>query len=459
MSQKSIQNENKMGVLPVNKLLISMAVPLMLSMLVQACYNIVDSIYVARVSENALTAVSMAFPIQNLMIAVCSGTGVGMNAMLSRSLGEKNFDNANKAANTGVFLAICSYIAFAFIGVLFAYPFYMSQISYNMDIVNSGISYMRVCCLFGLGMFCQMTFERMLQGTGLTFYTMITQMSGAIINIILDPMFIFGIGFFPKLGVTGAAVATCTGQSIAAIMALFMNIRFNKEIHLDLRQIIKPSLEVIKRIYYVGVPSIIMASIGSVMYYGMNLILTGFNETASAVFGVYYKLQSFFFMPVFGMNNAIVPIMAYNYGAQKRSRMIQVIKSGLVFAVVIMCVGVIAFEAIPQVLLRFFNASDNMLAIGIPALRQIAVHFPIAAVCIVLGTAFQALGKAGYSAIISLGRQLIVLLPVAYVLAKFGGLSAIWWAFPIAEFVSLLLTLFFFRKIYVEIIMKVEDRI
>lgn len=457
MSQENIQKENKMGVQPINKLLISMAVPLMLSMLVQACYNIVDSVYVSQLSENALTAVSMAFPIQNLMIAVCSGTGVGMNAMLSRSLGEKNFNNANKAANTGIFLAICSYIVFALIGVFFAYPFYMSQISYNMEIVNGGVAYMRVCCLFGLGLFFQMTFERMLQGTGLTFYTMITQMTGAIINIILDPMFIFGIGFFPKLGVTGAAVATCIGQTIAAIMAIFMNIKFNTEITLSLKQIFKPSLKVIKRIYDVGVPSIIMASIGSVMYYGMNLILTGFNETASAVFGVYFKLQSFFFMPVFGMNNAIVPIMAYNYGAQKRSRMIQVIKSGMIFAIVIMCAGAVAFEAIPQVLLRFFNASDNMLAIGIPALRTIAVHFPIAAICIVLGTAFQALGKAGYSAIISLGRQLIVLLPVAYILAKLGGLAAIWWAFPIAELMSLLLTLIFFRKIYVEIILKVGE--
>lgn len=459
MNQKSIQKENKMGVMPVNKLLVSMAVPLMLSMLVQACYNIVDSIYVARINENALTAVSMAFPIQNLMIAVCGGTGVGMNAMLSRSLGEKNINNANQAANTGIFLAICSYIVFALIGIFFAYPFYMSQISYNMEIVNGGISYMRICCLFGLGLFAQMTFERMLQGTGLTFYTMITQMSGAIINIILDPMFIFGIGFFPKLGVSGAAAATCIGQSIAAIMALFMNIKFNKEIHLSLRQIFKPSPEAIKRIYGVGIPSIIMASIGSVMYYGMNIILTGFNETASAVFGVYFKLQSFFFMPVFGMNNAIVPIMAYNYGAQKRSRMIQVIKSGLVFAVIIMCIGVAAFEGVPQILLRLFNASDNMLAIGIPALRKIAVHFPIAALCIVLGTAFQALGKAGYSAVISLGRQLIVLLPVAYLLAKFSGLSSIWWAFPIAEFASLVLTLFFFRKLYTEIIMKIEDRV
>lgn len=459
MEEKKFQQENKMGVLPVNKLLLNMGVPLMLSMLVQACYNVVDSVYVAQISEDALTAVSMAFPIQSVMIAVCSGTCVGMNAMLSRSLGEKNFRNANRAANNGVFLAICSYLAFVLVGIFVSRPFYMSQISYNLNIVNAGVAYMRVCCVFSLGSFFQMTFERMMQGTGLTFYTMITQMTGAIVNIILDPMFIFGLGPFPKLGVTGAAVATCVGQTVAAILAIILNQKYNKEIYVRIRQIFQPSWGVIKRIYYVGIPSTIMASIGSVMYYGMNLILTGFSSTASAVFGVYFKLQSFFFLPIFGMNNAIVPIMAYNFGAQKRSRMIQTLKCGLAFAVVIMSVGVLAFEAIPQVLLGFFNASDDMLRIGDPALRIVAVHFPIAAVGIVLGTTFQALGKAVYSAFVSLGRQLVVLLPVAYVLAKMGGLSVIWWSFPIAELVSLILTLIFFRKIYRDVVLQVEDRV
>jgi putative MATE family efflux protein len=459
MEETKKPQENKMGTEPINRLLLSMAVPLMLSMLVQACYNIVDSVYVAQVSEDALTAVSMAFPIQSIMIAVCSGTGVGMNAMLSRSLGEKNYEGANKAANNGVFLALCSYILFVLIGLFVARPFFMSQISYNMDIVNGGVSYMRVCCVFSLGLCMQMTFERMMQGTGLTFYTMITQMTGAIINIILDPMFIFGIGPFPELGVTGAAVATCIGQSVAAILAIILNRKFNKELYVGIHRIFSPSWSVIKRIYYVGIPSIIMASIGSVMYYGMNLILTSFSSTASAVFGVYYKLQSFFFMPVFGMNNAIVPIMAYNYGAQKRSRMLHVLKNGLIYAIVIMCVGVVAFETIPQVLLGFFNASEHMQEIGVPALRIIGIHFPVAAVCIVLGTAFQAMGKAVYSAVISLGRQLFVLLPVAYVLAQVGGLHVIWWSFPIAETVSLTLTLIFFRHLYVNTIMKVEDRV
>lgn len=459
MNDKIPKKENKMGTQAVNQLLITMAIPMMISMLVQACYNIVDSIYVSRVSEAALTAVSAAFPIQTIMVAVCSGTGVGMNAMLSRSLGEKKFKEADRAANNGIFLALCSYLVFVVVGLLVSTPFYMSQYPNSPTITQDGILYLTIVCCFSIGFFLQMTFERMMQGTGHTFYTMITQMSGAIINIILDPMFIFGIGPFPKLGTAGAAVATCIGQCSAGLFAMYMNHRFNTEIHVRLRDVFHPSWSVIQRIYYVGIPSTIMGSIGSVMYYGMNRILTGFSDTASAVFGVYFKLQSFFFMPVFGMNNAIVPIMAYNYGAQKRSRMIQCLKSGILYALCIMCVGTATFELIPNVLLSFFQASDNMLEIGCPALRIIGVHFPVAAVCIVLGTTFQALGKATYSACVSLGRQLVVLLPAAYVLSRVGGLHVIWWAFPIAEIMSLILTSFFFTYIYRTIILKVKDRL
>lgn len=459
MSQKTPTKENKMGTAPITGLLVGMAVPLMISMLVQALYNIVDSIYVSRVSEAALTAVSAAFPIQTIMVALCSGTGVGMNAMLSRSLGEKKFKEADRAANNGVFLAICSYLLFVVIGLLVAKPFYLSQYPNSPDIAQDGILYMTIVCCFSIGFFIQMTFERMMQGTGHTFYTMITQTTGAVINIILDPMFIFGIGPFPKLGTAGAAVATCIGQCIAGIFAVVMNQRYNKEIHVSFRQVFRPSLSVIKRIYYVGIPSTIMGSIGSVMYFGMNMILTGFSDTASAVFGVYFKLQSFFFMPVFGMNNAIVPIMAYNYGAQKRSRMIKCLTTGIKFAVCIMCVGLLTFEFMPETLLGFFNPSEHMLEIGCPALRIIGIHFPVAAVCIVLGTTFQALGKATYSAFVSLGRQLVVLLPAAFILSRLGGLRAIWWAFPIAEVMSLALTLTFFTHLYKTIILNVEDRI
>lgn len=459
MRENSEKTENKMGVMSVNKLLLTMAVPLMLSMLVQACYNIVDSIFVAMISEDALTAVSMAFPIQTIMISCCTGIGVGMNAMLSKSLGEGDRESASRAANNGVFLALCACLIFILVGIFGVRPFYMSQISYNMDIVNYGVTYTRICCLLSLGVFCQMTFERMMQGTGHTFYTMITQMTGAITNIILDPILIFGIGPAPKLGVAGAAIATCIGQILAGILAITLNHRFNREIRVSLAQILHPSRRVIGRIAYVGVPSFIMASIGSVMYYGMNLILTTFNSTASAVFGVYFKLQSFFFLPIFGMNNAIVPIVAYNYGAGKRSRMIQTLKTGLIFAICIMLVGSTVFELAPSLLLDLFSASDQMKTIGISALRIIAIHFPIAAVGIVLGTMFQSLGQAVFSAIVSIGRQLVVLLPVAYVLAKVGGLSVIWWCFPIAELISLLLTLIFFTKVYREIVLQVPDNV
>lgn len=451
--------ENKMGVAPVGKLLATMAVPLMLSMLLQACYNIVDSIFVAMLSEDALTAVSMAFPIQTVMIAVCTGIGVGMNAMLSKSLGEKDPESASRAANNGVFLALCSYVVSIFVGLLLVRPFYMSQISYNLDIVNYGVSYTRIVCLLSIGMYCQMTFERMMQGTGHTIYTMFTQISGAIINLILDPILIFGLFGAPKMGVAGAALATCMGQWFAGVLAILLNHFFNVELSVSLRQIFHPSARVIRRIAYVGIPSFIMASIGSVMYYGMNLILTSFNSTASAVFGVYFKLQSFFFLPVFGMNNAIVPIVAYNYGAGKRSRMLQTLKTGLIFALCIMILGTIVFESIPHTLLDFFSASENMKAIGVPALRIIAVHFPLAAAGIVLGTMFQSLGQAIFSAIISLCRQLIVLLPCAYILAKVGGLGMIWFCFPIAETASLVLTLIFFTKIYREVVLQVPDQV
>lgn len=451
--------ENKMGVAPVSRLLVTMAVPLMLSMLMQACYNIVDSIFVAMLSEDALTAVSMAFPIQTVMIAVCTGIGVGMNAMLSKSLGEKDPESASRAANNGVFLALCSYVVAIFVGILLVRPFYMSQISYNLDIVNYGVSYARIVCLLSIGMFCQMTFERMMQGTGHTIYTMFTQISGAVINLILDPILIFGLFGAPKMGVAGAALATCIGQWFAGLLAILLNHRFNTELTVSLRQVFHPSARVIRRIAYVGIPSFIMASIGSVMYYGMNLILTGFNSTASAVFGVYFKLQSFFFLPVFGMNNAIVPIVAYNYGAGKRSRMLQTLKTGLLLALCIMILGTIVFETLPGTLLDFFSASENMKAIGVPALRIIAVHFPLAAAGIVLGTMFQSLGQAIFSAIISLCRQLVVLLPCAFVLAKVGGLGMIWFCFPIAELVSLILTLIFFTKIYREVVLQVPDEV
>ncbi len=457
MSDHANAKENKMGTAPLWPLLITMALPLMISMLVQAMYNVVDSIFVSRINEAALTAVSAAFPIQSIMISVLGGTGVGINAILSRSLGEKNYKRANAAANNGTFLAICSYLVFVLIGLFVAKPFFLSQYTHNPEIVDYGVTYLRIVCVASFGFCFQMTYERMMQGAGLTFYTMITQSTGAIVNIILDPVLIFGLGPFPEMGVAGAAIATVTGQIIAGIMAVTLNQKINTSIHVTVKDVFRPSGEVIRRIYHVGVPSIIMMSIGSVMYYGMNRILTTFEDTASAVFGVYFKLQSFFFMPTIGMNNALVPIIAYNYGAQKRSRMIGVLKRAIIMAVCILSVGLLAFELLPQVLFGMFNASEHMLEIGVPAMRIIGLHFPVAAVCIILGTVFQALGQATYSAMVSIGRQLVVLLPAAFILSRIGGLSMIWWAFPIAEIMSMALTLIFFRRIYKTTISKVGD--
>ncbi|MGN0594206.1 MAG: MATE family efflux transporter [Hominimerdicola sp.] len=445
--------ENKMGTLPVNKLLISMSLPIMISMLVQALYNIVDSIFVAKISENALTAVSLAFPIQNLMIALGAGTGVGINALLSKSLGEKNYEQANKAANNGIFLVLINFFIFLLFGLFFTDIFYASQTNVpSIDPENAviiqkyGKEYMSVICLFSVGLFAQITFERLLQATGKTIYSMYSQGAGAIINIILDPCLIFGVGFFPKMGVTGAAVATIIGQFCAAILGLFLNVKFNKELTVNPIKY-KPDGRIIKKIYAVGLPSIIMQSIGSVMTYTMNKILMGFSTTAVAVFGVYFKLQSFIFMPIFGINNGLIPIIAYNFGARKKSRILKAMKLAIMYAVAIMAVGVIVMQVCPEALLKLFEADENMLSIGVPALRIISLHFVIAGASIIITATFQALSHGIFSMIISITRQLVVLLPAAYIFAKLGGVNAIWWCFPLAEAVSLTLCLVFFKRI------------
>lgn len=436
--------ENKMGVMPINKLLISMSVPMMISMLVQACYNIVDSIFVSMLSENALTAVSMAFPIQSLMIAVGLGIGVGINSLLSRSLGEKRADRANKAALNGLFIILIGYIVFACIG-LFAAKSFMSSQTDIAEIVDYGTSYIQICCIFSIGMFGQMIFERLLQSSGKTIYTMFTQGVGAIINIILDPILIFGLFGVPKLGVAGAAIATVIGQCCGCALAIYFNIKKNKEISLSLKGF-APDLEIIKLILAVGIPSIVMQSIISIMSYGLNKILLTFSTTAIAVFGVYFKLQSFVFMPVFGLNNALIPIVAYNYGAGHRERMTKTVKLGIIYAVSIMVIGTIIFQVIPGPLLSLFNASEHMLEIGIPALRIISLGFVFAGFCIAMSGLFQGLGNGVYSMVISIARQLIVILPVAYYFSMIGGLSAVWWAFPVAEIAAVALTIAFFAK-------------
>lgn len=442
--------------MPVNKLLIQMSVPMMISMLVQALYNIVDSMFVAQLSENALTAVSLAFPVQNLMIAVGSGTGVGLNALVSRALGEKKSEYASRAASNGIWLYLFSTIAFAALSAAFGGLFFRVQ-TQNAEILRYGSGYIHVVGIFSIGLFMQMCFERLLQSTGNTIYSMITQSLGAVINIILDPIMIFGLFGFPRLEVVGAGVATVCGQVIAAGLAIFFNLKKNRELELSLKKY-KPDGSIIRAIYNVGVPSIIMASIGSIMTFGMNKILMAFTSTATAVFGVYYKLQSFVFMPVFGMNNGMVPIVAYNFGAKKPDRIVQTMKLGIMYAISIMAVGTIIFQVFPGPLLRIFNASDNMLQIGIPALRIISIHFIIAGFCIVCLSILQALGHGLMSLISSVLRQLVVLLPSAFILARTGGLDAIWWSFVVAEAVSAVYSAICMRHVYTRQIKPMKNR-
>lgn len=455
----AIPQENKMGVMPEKLLLLNMSLPMMISMLVQALYNIVDSIFVAKLSENALTAVSLAFPIQTLLIAVGTGTGVGVNALLSKQLGEKNYEQANKTAMNGIFLALLSYLLFLIIGLTCIKPFYASQTgSADPEIMTMGVEYLTIVCVCSFGLYAQLIFERLLQATGKTVFSMISQSTGAIVNIVLDPIMIFGLFGCPKMGVAGAAVATVIGQIAGAVIGIVCNLKWNHEIRLQLKGF-HPDGAIIGKIYVVGIPSIIMQAIGSVMTYCMNRILIVFSSTAAAVFGVYFKLQSFFFMPVFGLNNGMVPIVAYNLGAGKRSRIVRTMKWSMVYAFCLLFIGFLIFETFPAQLLGMFEASGEMLAIGVPALRIIGVHFLIAWFCIIASSVFQAVGNGMYSLVVSAARQLIVLLPVAYILARIGGLHAVWWSFPIAELMSLLTSSVLLYLTYRKVISKVPDNV
>lgn len=448
--------ENKMGYMPVNKLLITMSLPMMISMMVQALYNVVDSIFVAMINEDALTAVSLAFPLQSLMIAFGAGTGVGINAILSKALGAKQKDRANHAANNGVFLAMVGTVLAILVGIFVVRPFYVSQTS-SESIIGYGVQYLTIVCCGSLGIFTQFVFERLLMSTGKTIYTMFTQGAGAITNLILDPILIFGLIGMPKMGVAGAALATVIGQWVAGILALIFNLKYNDEITVNFAKVLKPDFAMIKDIYAIGIPSMIMQAIGSVMVYGFNRILISFTSTATAVFGVYFKLQSFIFMPIFGMNNGLVPILAFNYGAGKKDRFLKAMRLGIIYAVSIMFIGFVIFNTCTRGLLSLFSASDNMMELGIPALKIISTSFLLAGFCIICGTVFQALGKATYSMVVSIARQLVVLLPAAYLLSLTGEVKNIWWAFPIAELMSLAVTMVFLVKINREIISKIGE--
>ena len=443
--QGAAPQENKMGVLPIGRLLTNMAVPMMISMLVQACYNVVDSVFVAQISEDALNAVSLAFPLQNLMIAFGAGTAVGINALLSRSLGEKNQAMADRAANTGIFLALCNFALFALIGIFFSRTFFELQAGGEQVIIDYGVDYASICLGCSIGIFSQFCFERLLQSTGRTSLAMCTQLLGAIINIVMDPILIFGLCGAPRMGVAGAAVATVVGQIAAAIVGLIVNIKCNHDIHIR-RENIRWDPIVAKEIYRVGIPSIIMQSISSVMTFGMNKILFVFTPTATAVFGAYFKIQSFVFMPIFGLNNGMVPIISYNYGAARPQRVWKTIRLSNITAMVIMVVGFTIFQLFPSTLLELFDASETMLAIGVPALRIISVSFLLAGFCIIAGSVFQAIGNPVYSLIVSVCRQMVVLLPVAWLLSRTGRLELVWWSFPIAEVMSFTLSTIFLRR-------------
>ena len=444
----NIQAENKMGVMPVGKLLVNMSTPMILSMLMQAMYNIVDSIFVAMISEEALTAVSLAFPLQTLMVSFGIGTGVGVNALVSRYLGAKKHEKANAIATTSVYLTFFTYIVFAVLITLICRPFFRLQTS-DTEIVSAGITYMQIVGILSIGMFFQVMMEKLLQSTGKTNLSMITQIVGACINMIMDPILIFGWIGFPKLGIAGAAIATIFGQTVGGLLALYFNKTKNKELVISFKKY-PLRLENVKRIYEIGLPSIIMQSIGSIMTFGFNKILINFSSTATAVFGVYFKLQSFVLLPIIGLNNGMMPIIAYNFGARKPDRIKQTLKYSYLAAYAMILVGFGLFVAVPEKMLLLFSASDDMLAIGVPALRIISLHFLLAAFSIVSSSFFQAMGHGFISMINAISRQLLVLLPAAYILSKIGGLSAVWWAFPIAELVAVVLAAIFMIKVYTE---------
>jgi len=440
--------ENKMGVMPILKLILNMSLPMMFSMFIMALYNIVDSIFVAKISEDALTAVSLAFPIQNLMISFAVGTGVGVNALLSKRLGQRNQEDVNKTAMNAVFLAFCNFAVFFIAGIVLVRPYLASQ-GVGAEIVAYGEAYLDIVLGLSFALFFGITFDRLLQSTGLTLYTMYSQLSGAVFNVVFDPLLIFGIGPFPEMGIEGAALATVLGQILGLCVSVFFNLTKNRDIQFKLKNLL-PDSRIIAEIYKVGVPSILLSSITSVTTYFLNIILSTFSSTAIAVYGVYFKLNSFIFMPVFGLNNGMVPIIAYNYGARNRKRITATIRHGLFFALGIMIVGTALFELFPVQLLRLFDASPAMLAIGVPAIRIIACSFLGAAIGITFSSVFQAFGSAVYSMIATFVRQILALLPAAYLLSLSGNVNAIWWSYLIAEVVSVIACLFFMHRIYKE---------
>ncbi len=448
--------ENKMGVMPIRRLLLTMSGPMMVSMLIQALYNVVDSMFVSYISEGALTAVSLAYPMQNLMIAVATGTGVGVNALLSRNLGEKNFEMANRAAGNAIFLGVVSFAVFALVGAVGSRLYFTVQVD-DPEIIAYGVDYLSIIMILSVGCFGQVLLSRLLQSTGKTFYSMVIQLVGAGLNIVLDPIMIFGLLGCPAMGVAGAALATVISQVAGTILGLYYNLRKNPEIRFAWTYL-RPSKPVIARIYGVGIPSILLQTVSSLLIFGLNQILVVFSETATAVYGVYFKLQGFAFLPIIGMNNGMVPIIAYNYGARKPDRIMETIKLAIRYATLIMVVAVVLFQIFPAQLLGIFQASPEMLTIGVPALRILSLCFLIGGFTIVSSSVFQALGKGLLSMSISVFRQLILVLPLAYALSLTGELNMVWWSFPIAEVLAGLLALYYLRRAHRRVIQPLADQ-
>lgn len=454
MENSKAISENKMGVMPIPKLILNMSLPMMFSMLILALYNIVDSIFVSKINENALTAVSLAFPVQNLMTAFSVGTGIGVNALLSRRLGEKNQEEANKTATNALVISICTAIVFVILGFFFL-PQYLKSQTQNPEIIKFGLEYLKIIVYLCPIVFTGIMLDKLLQSTGRTVFTMWSQISAALTNIILDPLLIFGIGPFPEFGVKGAAIATVSGQFVGMVISLIFNIFKNKEIQFKLKDFF-PNFKIIVQIYKVGIPSILLNTVTSFTTYFMNLILGSFTETAIAVYGVYFKLNSFVFMPVFGLNGGTVPILAYNYGAKNKERIWQTIKTSTAMALAILSLGTLIFELIPMFLLKLFSASTEMMAIGIPAMRIIATSFIGAAIAISFSSIFQAFGKAVWSMLISFARQVLVFIPTAYLFSKTGNINLVWLCFPIAEIMSVLLALLFMKRLSKTVIQKIK---
>lgn len=442
------KKENRMGVMPVGKLLFAMSTPMVISFLVQSLYNIVDSIFVARYSPDALAAVSLAYPIQILMIAVSVGTGVGVNALLSRSLGEGKKKKAKLTADNAILLGILASIMFALFGVLCTKLFFDSQTK-SESIRQLGYSYLSVVTIFSFGLMLEVTFERILQSTGKTVFNMITQSVGAIINIILDPILIFGFFGVPKLGIAGAAIATVAGQIIAMILSFIFNMKYNEDV--DIRfgtHIFIPDFGIIKQIYKVGIPSIAMQAMSTLMILGLNKILVTYSDMAVNVLGIYYKLQSFVFMPIFGLNNGMTPIVAFNYGAKNKDRIVKVLKYSFIASIVIMVIGTAIFWLFPKELMMLFNPNEEMMKLGIPALRICSLCFILAAFDVMAIATFQSLGNGMYALYASFLRQLVLILPFAYALSKISGLGAVWYSIPLAELGCAFFDIYLMKKIY-----------